>query len=175
MPNEEVYVVDEDGKRTGPGVIGELVVRGSNVMKGYWEDPVETAKRLRPGKYPWEQFLYTGDLFKTDSEGYLYFVGRKDDIIKSRDEKVSPKEVEDVLYRLDGVGEAAVVGVPDPILGQAVKAYITRRAGSNITESDVLRHCAQRLEDFMVPKTVEFRDYLPRTATGKVSKREISP
>jgi long-chain acyl-CoA synthetase len=175
MPNEEVYVVDEDGRRAGPGVIGELVVRGSNIMKGYWEDPVETAKRLRPGQYPWEQVLYTGDLFKTDSEGYLYFVGRKDDIIKSRDEKVSPKEIEDVLYRLDGVAEAAVVGVPDPILGQAVKAYITRRAGSNITENDVLRHCAQRLEDFMVPKTVEFRDYLPRTATGKISKREISP
>jgi len=175
MPNEEVYVVNEDGRRVGPGIIGELVVRGSNVMKGYWEDPVETAKRLRPGQYPWEQVLYTGDLFKTDSEGYLYFVGRKDDIIKSRDEKVSPREVEDVLYRLDGVAEAAVVGVPDPILGQAVKAYITRRAGSNITENDVLRHCVQRLEDFMVPKTVEFRDYLPRTASGKISKREISP
>lgn len=175
MPNEEVYVVNEDGRRAGPGVIGELVVRGSNIMKGYWEDPVETAKRLRPGQYPWEQVLYTGDLFKTDSEGYLYFVGRKDDIIKSRDEKVSPKEIEDVLYRLDGVAEAAVVGVSDPILGQAVKAYITRRAGSNITENDVLRHCAQRLEDFMMPKTVEFRDYLPRTATGKISKREISP
>jgi long-chain acyl-CoA synthetase len=174
MPNEEVYVVNEDGRRVGPGVIGELVVRGSNVMKGYWEDPVETAKRLRPGQYPWEQVLYTGDLFKTDSEGYLYFVGRKDDIIKSRDEKVSPREVEDVLYRLDGVAEAAVVGVPDPILGQVVKAYITRRAGSDITENDVLRHCARRLEDFMVPKTVEFRDYLPRTASGKISKREIS-
>jgi len=175
MPNEEVYVVNEDGRRVGPGIIGELVVRGSNVMKGYWEDPVETAKRLRPGQYPWEQVLYTGDLFKTDSEGYLYFVGRKDDIIKSRDEKVSPREVEDVLYRLDGVAEVAVVGVPDPILGQAVKAYITRRAGSNITEHDVLRHCARRLEDFMVPKTVEFRDHLPRTASGKISKREISP
>jgi len=175
MPNEEVYVSNEAGRRVGPGVIGELVVRGSNIMKGYWEDPVETAKRLRPGQYPWEQVLYTGDLFKTDSEGYLYFVGRKDDIVKSRDEKVSPREIEDVLYRLDGVAEAAVVGVPDPMLGQAVKAYIIRRAGSNITENDVLRHCAQRLEDFMVPKTVEFRDYLPRTASGKISKREISP
>ena len=175
MPNEEVYVVDEEGRRAGPGVIGELVVRGSNIMKGYWEDPVETAKRLRPGPYPGEQVLYTGDLFKTDSEGYLYFVGRRDDIIKSRGEMVSPREIEDVLYRLDGVAEAAVVGVPDLILGQAIKAYITPRAGSSITEKDVLRLCAQRLEDFMMPKMVEFRDSLPKTTTGKISKREISP
>ena len=173
MPNEEVYVVDEQGQRAGAGVIGELVVRGSNVMRGYWEDPAETAKRLRPGRHPWEQLLYTGDLFKTDSEGYLYFVGRKDDIIKSRGEKVSPKEIEDVLYRLDGVAEVAVVGVADPILGQAIKAYITRLAGSCITEKDVMRHCAHRLEDFMMPKMVEFRDYLPKTATGKISRREI--
>lgn len=174
MPNEEVYVIDEEGRRVGPGTIGELVVRGSNVMKGYWEDPVETAKRLRPGRYPWEQVLHTGDLFKTDSEGYLYFVGRKDDVIKSRGEKVSPREIEDVLYRLDGVAEAVVLGIPHPILGQAIKACIIRRAGSSITEEDVLRHCAQRLEDFMMPKMVEFRDYLPRTTTGKISKREIA-
>ena len=173
MPNEEVYVVDEEGRRVGPGVTGELVVRGSNLMKGYWEDSVETAKRLRPGPYPWEKVLYTGDLFKADSEGYLYFVGRKDDMIKSRGEKVSPREIEDVLYSLDGVVEAAVVGVPDPILVQAIKAYITRRAGSSIDEKFVLRHCAQRLEDFMMPKIVEFRDSLPKTSTGKISKREI--
>jgi amino acid adenylation domain-containing protein len=174
MPNQEVYVVDGEGNRVGPGTIGELVVRGSNVMKGYWEDPAETAKRLRPGPHPWEQVLHTGDLFKTDSEGYLYFVGRKDDLIKSRGEKVSPKEVEEVLYRLDGVTEAAVVGVPDPILGQAIKAYVTRRDGSSISEMDVLRHCVQRLENFMVPKIVEFRDHLPKTATGKINKREIA-
>jgi long-chain acyl-CoA synthetase len=174
MPNEEVYVIDEEGRPVGAGVVGELVVRGSNVMKGYWEDPVETAKRLRPGAYPWEQVLHTGDLFKTDSEGYLYFVGRQDDIIKSRGEKVSPREVEDVLYLLEGVAEAAVVGIPDPVLGQAIKACIIRREGSSIAESDVLRHCAQRLEDFMMPKMVQFCDHLPRTTTGKISKREIA-
>jgi len=173
MPNEEVYLVDEDGRRLGPGETGELVVRGSNVMKGYWEDPVETAKRLRPGPYPWEQVLYTGDLFRTDAEGYLYFVGRKDDMIKSRGEKISPREIEEVLYSLDGVGEVAVVGVPDPLLGQAIKACITRRAGSNLTERDVLRHCARELEDFMVPTMVEFLDQLPMTSTGKISLRGI--
>jgi long-chain acyl-CoA synthetase len=173
MPNEEVYVVDEDGRRVGPGVIGELVVRGSNVMKGYWEDPVETAKRLRPGRYPSEKVLYTGDLFKMDSEGYLYFVGRRDEMIKSRGEKVSPREVEEVLYALDGVVEAAVVGVPDRLLGQAVKAFITRRPGSNLTERTVLQHCAQRLEDFMVPRSVEFQDCLPKTTSGKLNKKEM--
>src|SRR5207249_1007264 len=140
MPNEEVYVVDEDGRRVGPDVIGELVVRGSNVMKGYWERPEETDRVLKPGPLPGERVLYTGDLFKTDAEGYLYFVGRKDDIIKSRGEKVSPREVEEVLYTLDGVTEAAVVGVSDPVLGQAIKAVIARREGSLLSERDVLRH-----------------------------------
>jgi acyl-coenzyme A synthetase/AMP-(fatty) acid ligase len=118
--------------------------------------------------------LYTGDFFKTDPEGYLYFVGRKDDIIKSRGEKVSPKEIEDVLYSLDGVVEAAVVGVPDPVLGQAIKAVVTRREGTRLTEQDVRRHCAQRLEDFAQPKAVEFRASLPKTSSGKISKRELS-
>ncbi|HVN20294.1 MAG TPA: AMP-binding protein [Terriglobales bacterium] len=173
MPNEEVYIVDEQGRRVGPGIVGELVVRGANVMKGYWEDPQETSIRLRPGSYPWEQVLYTGDLFKADDEGYLYFVGRKDEIIKSRGEKVSPKEVEEVIYRLDGVSEVLVVGVPDTILGQAVKAYITLRPGSTLTAANVMQHCAQELEDYMRPKFVEFRDHLPTTPTGKLSRREV--
>jgi len=174
MPNEEVYIVDEEGRRVGPGVVGELVVRGSNVMKGYWELPGETDKVLKPGPLPGEKVLYTGDLFKMDHEGYLYFVGRKDDIIKSRGEKVSPKEIEDVLYALDGIAEAAVVGVPDPVLGQAIKAVVTRRAGACLTQQDILRHCAQHLEDFMVPKFVEFRESLPKTSSGKISRRELT-
>jgi acyl-CoA synthetase (AMP-forming)/AMP-acid ligase II len=173
MPNEEVYIVDEAGCRVGPGVVGELVVRGSHVMKGYWELPEATAQVLKPGPLPGEHVLYTGDFFKMDHDGYLYFVGRKDDIIKSRGEKVSPKEIEDVLYSLDGVAEAAVVGVPDPVLGQAIKAVITVRAGAHLTEQDLLRHCAQHLEDFMMPKFVEFRDSLPKTSSGKISKREL--
>jgi acyl-CoA synthetase (AMP-forming)/AMP-acid ligase II len=173
MPNEEVYVVDEDGRRVGSGVVGELVVRGSNVMKGYWELPEETDQVLKPGPFPWGKVLHTGDLFRTDEEGYLYFVGRKDDILKSRGEKVSPREVEDVLCSLSGVAEAAVVGVPDPVLGQAIKAVVTLRAGARLTEQDVRRHCARHLEDFAVPKLLEFRDTLPTTSTGKVSKRQI--
>jgi amino acid adenylation domain-containing protein len=174
MPNEEVYIVDEDGRRVGPGIIGQLVVRGSNVMKGYWDLPEQTDKVLRPGAFSGERVLYTGDFFKMDEEGYLYFVGRKDDIIKTRGEKVSPKEVEDVLYSLDGVAEAAVLGIPDPTLGQAIKAVITLRDGAVLTEQDVRRHCSRHLEDFAVPKRVEFMDSLPKTASGKISKRELN-
>lgn len=172
MPNEEVYIVDDQGNRLDAGV-GELVVRGSHVMKGYWEMPEETDKVLKPGPLPGERVLYTGDLFRVDEEGYLYFVGRKDDIIKTRGEKVSPKEVENVLYALDGIAEAAVIGVPDPILGEAVKAVVALRDGAAVTEQDVLRHCSRHLEDFMVPKHVEIRETLPKTHSGKIARQEL--
>ncbi|MCR4405890.1 MAG: AMP-binding protein [Anaerolineae bacterium] len=170
IPNTEVWIVDEEGNQVGPGVVGELVVRGAHVMQGYWEKPEETAKVYRPGRYPAERILYTGDLFKMDEDGFLYFVGRKDDIIKSRGEKVAPKEVENVLYALEGVVEAAVIGVPDPILGQAIKAFVVPAKGFALTEREVLQHCAKHLEDFMVPKYVEFRDNLPKTSSGKIKK-----
>jgi long-chain acyl-CoA synthetase len=173
IPGTEAWVEDEDGNRLGPGEVGELVVRGSHVMQGYWNDPEETAKRYRPGRYPAERLLYTGDLFKTDEEGFLYFVARKDDIIKSRGEKVAPKEIEGILYRLPEVVEAAVVGVPDPVLGQAIKALIVCGDGHQLVERDVLRHCAQHLEDFMMPKHVEFRDSLPKTSSGKIDRMAL--
>jgi len=173
MPNEEVYVVDENGNPVAPGVVGELVVRGANVMMGYWGMPEETARVLRPGRYPWERVLHTGDLFTVDEEGYLYFVARKDDIIKSRGEKVSPKEVENVICELTEVQEAAVVGVPDPVLGEAVKAFVVVADGAALAEDDVIKHCTRRLENFMVPRSVEFRASLPKTQTGKVCRREL--
>ncbi len=174
IPNTEVYVVDGEGRRVGPGVVGELVVRGSHVMRGYWERPEETAAVLREGPLPGERVLYTGDLFRTDEEGFLYFVGRKDDIIKTRGEKVSPKEVENVLYALDGIVEAAIVGVPDPILGHALKAVVSLAPGVQLTPQEIMRHCRERLEDFMVPRSVEFRASLPKTATGKISRRALT-
>ncbi|MEX0703626.1 MAG: AMP-binding protein [Planctomycetales bacterium] len=174
MPNEEVYIIDEQGHRVGPGVVGELVVRGANVMKGYWELPEATAERLKPGPLPNEMVLHTGDLFRADDEGWLYFVGRKDDIIKSRGEKVSPKEVENVLHSHPAVAEAAVIGVPDAILGQAVKALVVLSAEGTATERDLLKHCARHLEDFMVPKHIEIRDSLPKTGNGKIDKRTLA-
>ncbi len=170
MPNTEAYIVDENGNRVGPDVTGELVVRGSNVMRGYWGLPEVTARRLKPGPLPGEKVLYTGDLFRMDEEGYLYFVARKDDIIKSRGEKVSPREVENILYEIDGVAEAAVIGVNDEILGEAVKAVIVLKDGIKLTGKEIIRFCAMHLEDFMVPKVVEFRKELPKTDTGKISR-----
>ena len=174
MPNEQVYLVDEENRViTKPGVAGELVIRGANVMKGYWELPEETARMLRPGRFPWEQVLYSGDLFTMDEEGFLYFVSRKDDIIKSRGEKVSPKEVESALYEIPGVVEAAVVGMPDETLGEAVKAFVVLEKGSALTAKEIVAHCMKRLEDFMVPKIVEFRDSLPKTSSGKITKKGL--
>jgi amino acid adenylation domain-containing protein len=173
IPGTEAYVVDDAGARVQPGAVGELVVRGAHVMKGYWGDPEATERALRPGAQPWERVLYTGDLFRADEQGFLYFVGRKDDIIKSRGEKVSPKEIENVLYELPGVREAAVVGVPDPVLGLAIKAVLALEPDARYTERDVIRHCARRLEDFMVPKLVEFRVALPKSENGKISRSRV--
>jgi amino acid adenylation domain-containing protein len=173
IPGTEAYVVDDKGERVPFGGTGELVIRGAHVMKGYWENPEATDRALKTGPFPWEKVLYTGDLFRTDTEGFLYFVGRKDDIIKSRGEKVSPKEVENVLYALPGIREAVVIGSPDPILGMAIKAVVALDAGCDLTEQNIIRHCAKNLEDFMVPKMVEFRDELPKTESGKISRRLV--
>ena len=172
IPGTEVWIEDEEGNRLGPGGVGELVIRGSHVMRGYWENPEATAGCYRPGPTPGEQVLYSDDLFRMDEEGYLYFVARKDDIIKSRGEKVSPKEVENVLYGIEGVVEAAVIGVPDPILGQSIKALVVVD-GVALAEKEVLRHCRAHLEDFMVPQIVEFRDSLPKTSSGKIKKTDL--
>lgn len=174
MPNEEVWLVDEEGRRLPDGSVGELVVRGSNVMRGYWGKPAETAERLRPGPLPGEWVLWSGDLFRTDPEGWLYFVARKDDIIKTRGEKVSPREVENAICGLEGVSEAAVIGVFDETLGEAVKAFVVPAEGHALTERDVIRHCLGHLENFMAPKYVEFVAQLPRTDTGKVRKKGLA-
>ena len=173
IPGTEAWLEDETGRRLGPGEIGELVIRGSHVMRGYWERPEASAARFRPGPIPGERLCYSGDLFRVDSEGFFYFVGRKDDIIKSRGEKVAPKEIETVLFSLSGVVETAVIGIPDPVLGEAIKAFVVQKDGS-LTEKDVLRHCRQHLEDFMVPQHIEFRDVLPKSSNGKIAKKELS-
>jgi amino acid adenylation domain-containing protein len=169
IPGTEVWIEDAEGNRLDAGLTGELVVRGRHVMRGYWGDPELSAKRFRPGAVPGERLCYTGDLFRADDEGYLYFVGRTDEIIKSRGEKISPKEIENVLCALDGIKEATVIGVPDSLLGQAVKAFVVVDS-QRVTESSLLAHCRAHLEDLMVPREIEFIEALPRTSSGKVDK-----
>jgi len=174
IPNTELWLVDENDRRLGPNEVGQLVIRGATVMRGYWEKPEATAKKLKAGPLPGELVLYTGDLCRLDEEGYLYFVGRMDDIIKSRGEKVAPKEVESALMNVKGVKEAAVIGVADEILGQAVKAYVVLEKGVTFTEKDLQKECQKRLENFMVPKFVVFVDDLPKTTTGKIKKTDLT-
>lgn len=171
IPNEEVFIVDGNGQEVRPGEIGELVVRGSNVMQGYWNDPEGTSRTFRPGKYRGEVMLYTGDLFKKDEEGFLYFVTRKDDMIKTKGERVSPKEIENALCELKGVAEVAIVGIPDEVFGSAIKAFIVCSDREVLSEEKVKKYCMENLEPFMVPKYVEFIKVMPKSSHGKVDKK----
>jgi len=171
IPNCEVFIMDENGKEVIVGEVGELVVRGSNVMRGYWNAPELTEKVYRKGLYQGETLLFTGDLFRQDEDGYLYFLGRKDDMIKSKGERISPKEIENILCSINGVTESAVIGVPDEILGQAIKAFVVIKEGFEISSNDILYYCSKNMESFMVPKYIEFIKELPKSPNGKVDKK----
>ena len=173
MPNCEVFVVDELGNELPPGKIGELVIRGSNVMRGYWNSPELTESTYREGILPGEKLLHSGDLFKKDSDGYLYFVGRKDDLIKTKGERVSPKEIENILCDHRLIADAAVIGVPDKILGSAIKAFIVSKTQNSLDEKSVLKHCKDNMEIFMVPKYIDFIEELPKTPNGKIDKKAL--
>jgi amino acid adenylation domain-containing protein len=172
IPDATVAVVDEYGHDVAPGVVGELVVRGPQVMRGYWNQPEATMQALRP-RPDGLQWLFTGDLFRQDTEGLLYFVERRDAMIKSRGEKVAPRAVEEVISRLPGVADVGVYGIPDDLLGQVVAAAVTLEQGASLTAAQVQRHCLAHLDSYMVPKVVEIRASLPTTATGKVSRAAL--
>ncbi|HSK01859.1 MAG TPA: AMP-binding protein [Kofleriaceae bacterium] len=174
IPNTELWLVDERGLRLGPNQVGELVIRGATVMAGYWEKPEATARKLKPGPLPGERVLHTGDLCRLDEDGYLYFVGRMDDVIKSRGEKVPPAEVESTLLAIEGVREAAVIGVPDDVLGSAIKAFVVLEPGAVLDASAIQRECRARLESFKVPTHIELRAALPRSGNGKIQKTELA-
>jgi long-chain acyl-CoA synthetase len=173
MSNCEVFIVDQEGNEVSTGQTGELVIRGSNVMQGYWKDPDLTSKTYRDRRYPAERVLYSGDYFRKDDSGFLYFLGRKDDMIKSRGERISAKEIENIICALDGVAEASVIGVPDDILGQAVKAFIVAVPSHELTEKKVMKYCLANMETFMVPKYVDFVTELPVTTNGKIDKKRL--
>jgi amino acid adenylation domain-containing protein len=174
IPGTEAWIEDEERNVLGPGEVGELMIRGAHVMQGYWNDPVLTAERLRPGRWPWERVLATGDLFRADEDGYLYFVGRRDDLIKSGGEKVVPREIEDVLHAAPGVREAAVVGASDRLLGQAVHAHVSLDPDAELDEAALRIYCGQRLEDFKVPRRVFVHPELPRTNNGKIDRKLLA-
>jgi long-chain acyl-CoA synthetase len=173
IPGTEAWIEDEHGRILAPGEVGELMIRGAHVMQGYWNDPQLTAERLRPGRWPWERTLATGDLFRTDEDGYLYFVGRRDDLIKSGGEKVVPREIEEVLHGAPGVREAAVIGVADELLGQAVHAHVSPQPGASLDPAALRIFCGERLEDYKVPRQVTVHDELPRTSNGKIDRNAL--
>ncbi len=173
IPGTEVFLLSPAGEAVAPGEPGILHVRGPHVMAGYWQQPQRSEKMLRPGRLPGERILCTHDWFRMDEEGFLYFLGRSDDIIKTRGEKVSPREVENVLYGLEGVREAAVVGCADELLGQAVCAYLSLEEGATLTVAEIKKFCAARLENFMVPKEVVVVDELPKSPNGKIDIKKM--
>src|SRR5205823_9810515 len=154
IPGTEAFVLGDDGKPAEPGETGVLHVRGPHLMMGYWRAPELTAEKLKDGPYPGERILSTHDHFTVDEQGELYFVDRSDDIIKTRGEKVSSVEVENALHDIAGVRQAAVVGVPDELLGQAVRAFVILDEDAQLDEHEIIRACRGRLENFMVPRDV---------------------
>jgi len=167
FPDTEVRIVDEEtGERDLPvGETGELLVRGPQVMSGYWNNRTDTDAVLRNG------WLYTGDLVRQDERGFFHLMDRKKDMIKSRGENVYPREVEEILLKHPAIRDAVVVGVPDPQLGEAIKAYIVLREGCRLSKGELLQHCRPWLARFKVPTAVEFRQELPRSAVGKALRR----
>ena len=170
MDNVELWIEDSDGHRLGPGETGEMMVRGACVMPGYWNAPEENGSRLLPGRFPWERKLRTGDIFRMDEDGYFHFVARADEILKVKGEKVSPVEIEDVIYRIPGVAETRVVGVPHELLGQAIRAEIVLQRGQTLTAQEVKAYCKEKLEEFKIPHVVAFVDSLPKTDGGKIKR-----
>jgi acyl-CoA ligase (AMP-forming) (exosortase A-associated) len=181
IPNAEVLVVREDGSPCAPGEPGELVHRGALVSMGYWNDREKTLARfkpvscLQPGLPLPELAVWSGDTVRMDDEGFLYFIGRRDEMIKTSGYRVSPTEVEEVVYATELVGEAAAVGIPHPVLGQAIVLIVTPRAGASIDTEMLLAACKLQLPGFMVPNRIDLREgSLPRNPNGKIDRKSLA-
>jgi len=168
IPNTELWLVDDnDNKISNPNEIGQLVIRGATVMRGYWNKPEKTAEKLKQGKYLGEKILYTGDFCSMDKDGYLYFRGRMDHMIKSRGIKVSPKEVEDYIVDILGVKAVVVIGIPHDDYGEALFAFVVLNEGQSIVENDIITSCTQNLEAYKIPEYIEIITSIPKTPNGK--------
>jgi acyl-CoA synthetase (AMP-forming)/AMP-acid ligase II len=174
IPNTEILVVNEQGQACKPGEVGELVHRGPTVSLGYWGQPELTNKVLR--SHPFitaelqdeEKVCYSGDLVKTDEEGFLFYVGRRDTMIKSSGYRISPTEVEEGLFQSGIIRGVAVIGIPDELLGQHIKAFVVAKDGQTHDPQALIDFCGTRMPRYMVPKTIEYVDELPKTTSGKV-------
>ncbi len=163
----KVRVVNNQDKDIMPGETGEITINGDSVTNGYWKLPEETARTVKQGWY------YSGDLATIDEEGYIYIIDRKKELIISGGENISPKEIENVIYRHPAVFEVAVIGIPDEKWGELIKAVVTLKEGKTATEEEIISFCKQHLARFKAPKSVDFVDSLPKTASGKIAKKEI--
>lgn len=173
IPGTEVFLLSQDGNPVPAGEPGILHIRGPHVMAGYWNKEALSNEMLKPGKLPGEKVLCSNDWFKMDEDGFLYFQGRNDDIIKTRGEKVSPLEIENVIYRIKGVREVAALGVPDIVMGQSIVVYLTTHDSVVLSEKEVQRACMACLEQFMVPQKVIFLSEMPKSTNGKINKKEL--
>jgi long-chain acyl-CoA synthetase len=167
IENVEIKIVDGDGYQVQPGELGEIVIRGPNVMLGYWNRPFETAEVIKNG------WFHTGDVGRMDEDGFFYIVDRLKDMINVSGCKVYPTEVENVIYQHLAVAEVAVYGTPDPVKGEIVKANIVLKEGHVITEEQIIDFCSERMAVYKIPRTIEYVNSLPKNPTGKVLKRVL--
>jgi long-chain acyl-CoA synthetase len=165
----EARIVDMDNgeRELAVGEVGELVIRGPQVMKGYWNKPEETAQVLRDG------WLHTGDIARKDADGYFYIVDRMKDMIIAGGFNIYPREVEEVLWEFPKIQEAAVIGVPDSYRGETVKAFVVLQPGTSATADEIIAFCRGRLAAYKVPRVVVFLDSLPKSSVGKYLRREL--
>lgn len=164
----EMLVFDDNDRELGPRHVGEIVLRGPNIMKGYYRNEAATSEAFRSG------WFHTGDLGYRDEDGFFYVVDRKSDMIIRGGENIYPREIDEVLYQHPQVKDVATVGVPDELYGEEVKSFIVLRDGERATEQELIRFCNERLADFKCPKSIEFVEDIPKGPTGKLLKRELT-
>jgi acyl-CoA synthetase (AMP-forming)/AMP-acid ligase II len=164
----EMKVVDDDDREVEEGALGEIVLRGENILKGYYKNPAATAAAFRNG------WFHTGDIGYRDPDGFFYIVDRKSDMIIRGGENIYPREIDEVLYQHPAVAAAAAIGVPDPLYGEEVAAFIVLKEGTDATEEEIIGFCRGCLADYKCPKTVRFVNEIPKGPTGKLLKRELA-
>lgn len=164
----ELKIFDEDDRELGVGEVGEIVLRGENLLKGYFNNPEATARAFRSG------WFHTGDVGYRDADGFVFIVDRKSDMIIRGGENIYPREIDEVLYQHPAVQDAATIGVKDPLYGEEVKAFVVLKAGAQASEAELIAHCRAHLADYKCPKTIEFLAAIPKGPTGKLLKRELA-